>query len=168
MNKWEEEPNYVTGEHCGYKTVIIRNKHSKNLCGYVAIPADHPFHGIDSNTPVKAPESILSSPIDTDKLDVLQLMAYSLSPDKGERDEMPMGMMFRVHGGITYCADREPKQEPDGNWWLGFDCAHSGDLSPGLGFSFSGDIYRDIEYVKAECEALAQQLRNFHPKEKAA
>lgn len=63
-----------------------------------------------------------------------------------------------VHGGLTYAEDRAPRMEVDGKWWVGFDCAHSGDLVPGLGHSFSGDVYRDISYVASECESLAAQL----------
>lgn len=85
---------------------------------------------------------------------------------------------WQPHGGITYgdaCAGHVchvPREgESDNVWWLGFDCAHSGDLVPGLvAFSrrremtklrggpcsaFDGDVYRPLEYVKAECERLA-------------
>ena len=41
-------------------------------------------------------------------------------------------------------------------WWLGFDCAHSGDDTPA--FSMSGGTYRDVAYVRAEVEKLAAQL----------
>jgi hypothetical protein len=75
-----------------------------------------------------------------------------------------------VHGGLTYadkcsgtiCHVPEPG-EPDHVWWLGFDCSHSGDVSPGmLAFSsrYSGfsETYRDLAYVQAEVENLAVQL----------
>ena len=63
-----------------------------------------------------------------------------------------------VHGGLTYASDHSPRSKPDGFWWVGFDCAHAGDLAPALGNSFSGDVYRDIDFVVAECERLAAQL----------
>lgn len=52
-------------------------------------------------------------------------------------------------------------QEDDHVWWFGFDCAHCDDLAPGIRYSTSlmRGTYRDIEYVKAECRQLAQQLK---------
>lgn len=73
-----------------------------------------------------------------------------------------------VHGGLTYasrCAGNichivEPGEDDD-VWWLGFDCAHYMDYIPGMK-SFSSIMrdgsYRDVSYVKSECERLAQQL----------
>ena len=68
-----------------------------------------------------------------------------------------------VHGGLTYGADHVAKGPSDGMWWFGFDCAHGGDAMPGLGLDgrailFSGDVYRNMAYVEAECEKLAGQL----------
>jgi hypothetical protein len=71
-----------------------------------------------------------------------------------------------VHGGLTYARSHAPYCEPDGCWWIGFDCAHAGDLTPGVGrltgreSAFEGDQYRDINYVVAECESLASQMAN--------
>ena len=73
-----------------------------------------------------------------------------------------------VHGGLTYgavcrgsvCHIPEPGQ-PDDVYWLGFDCAHLGDLSPNMirrGYTFQGDVYRDFGYDRAECTRLAAQL----------
>jgi hypothetical protein len=93
------------------------------------------------------------------------------------------------HGGITYanrcqgelCHVPVPGM-PDDVWWLGFDCAHAGDLSPGLNarlretraqaiehgapwaLAFDPtpfereDVYRALPYVRAQCEHLAEQL----------
>lgn len=62
--------------------------------------------------------------------------------------------------------------EADSLWWLGFDCAHAGDLAPALEamtkhFHFKSeleekgwkDVYRNLEYVESECLQLAIQLR---------
>lgn len=61
-------------------------------------------------------------------------------------DEIPV----QVHGGLTY------SNEEDGNWVVGFDCAHWGDKSPYI--EYSSGIYRDKNFVKHECESLAEQL----------
>lgn len=65
---------------------------------------------------------------------------------------------FDVHGGVTFNASFE--DEPDAGNWIGFDCAHQGDLIPGMSMSFQGvkTVYRDINYVRAECTKLAKQL----------
>lgn len=68
-----------------------------------------------------------------------------------------------VHGGLTYAGDRCPGEKPDGLWWVGFDCAHLGDLVPGvlerdaIGV-YPGDEYRDIDFVEREATAVARQL----------
>lgn len=72
-----------------------------------------------------------------------------------------------VHGGLTYsgsCSEHiyhKPKAgEPDDVWWLGFDCGHFMDLTP---YRPDADlpvreIYRNVAYVRAQCERLAEQL----------
>lgn len=72
-----------------------------------------------------------------------------------------------VHGGLTYSDKQVPKSEPNGLWWLGFDCAHLGDLTPGLRAALlreppewaREEAYRDIAYVTAQCQRLAKQLK---------
>lgn len=61
-----------------------------------------------------------------------------------------------VHGGLTY-ADAL-REKPSGEWWLGFDCAHRGDIVPGLRYRGVNDVWRDLPYVRAECARLAQQI----------
>lgn len=93
-----------------------------------------------------------------------------------------------VHGGLTYsgfCQERDNPGEgichvpADGRpakvWWLGFDCGHYRDLTPQLlalsmqrNFEYpftdpreQGNVYRDLEYVKAEVTSLAAQLKEI-------
>lgn len=86
-----------------------------------------------------------------------------------------MDLDLQVHGGLTFankcsghiCHVPEAGQ-PDHVWWLGFDCAHAFDQAPGMRFAID-DEYRDIEYVKAECAKLAQQLHDYDkPKDQEA
>ncbi len=77
-----------------------------------------------------------------------------------------------MHGGLTFadsCQETEDesrgichvpeKGQPDNVWWFGFDCAHSGDVCPKYDLSHSGyETYKNIAYVKLECENLARQL----------
>lgn len=82
-----------------------------------------------------------------------------------------------VHGGLTFagfCGGHichEPDTgEPDHVWWLGFDCAHASDVSPGFSQlartmaqlyegCTSQPTYKALEYVKAEVTQLAAQLK---------
>lgn len=69
-----------------------------------------------------------------------------------------------VHGGLTYsevcdppvCHVPEPGF-PDRVWWLGFDCGHADDRMPAM--SVPWGVYRDVEYVQAETNKLAQELQ---------
>jgi hypothetical protein len=54
-------------------------------------------------------------------------------------------------------------------WWVGFDCGHAGDMSPGILMKLmdveltpltrlANEEYRDIAYVRSECNLLANNL----------
>lgn len=62
-----------------------------------------------------------------------------------------------VHGGLTYASNHKPLHEPDGNWWIGFDCGHAPDKIPGMGFAFHDGTYRDLGFVKGEIFKLFKQ-----------
>ena len=69
-----------------------------------------------------------------------------------------------VHGGLTYSDHFDAYEECDNHrmWYLGFDTAHVGDLSiydvPYHNVDRTGDVYRDMEYVKNQVDSLAEQL----------
>lgn len=130
---WDGEPDRVEwrDETTGVPCLAQRGPLGA-WCGYAAVPPGHSWHGADY-------------------------------------DDVPA----TVHGGLTY-ADRcrpavgichVPRPgEPADVWWLGFDCAHAWDVVPGI-LQYSpalydrGDgTYRDLNYVRAECTALAGQI----------
>ena len=113
---------------------MVRN-HSGAWCGYVAVTEGHPYFEADY-----------------DFCDV------------------------EVHGGLTFASFCRESAEGEGHgichtplpgrparvWWLGFDCAHYMDLIPLMlryGSVFDGAVYRDVAYVKGQCESLARQLK---------
>ena len=132
---WKSEPDKLqwADEITGLPCLIKRNCVGA-LCGYVGIPEGHPWYR-------KGYEAVQPYP--------------------------------EVHGGLTYadhCQDGDDDaktichipapREPDNVWWLGFDCAHVGDLSPAFGRRFSDrDTYRPVSYVQAECASLARQAK---------
>ena len=71
-----------------------------------------------------------------------------------------------VHGGLTYARKSNNiifyERKGEALWWFGFDCAHYNDFSPALykyGFSRLNNTYRTFEWVKAEVESLARQIK---------
>lgn len=132
---WDDEPDKIQFEDEATKLpcLIVRGPHG-GLCGYVGVAEGHPFFGKEYDS----------------------------------CDPWP-----RVHGGLTFssfCAEDGKEHgichtpgpgEPDRVWWLGFDCAHSGDISPKYDRRerFDGyGTYKALGYVKAECARLAEQL----------
>lgn len=82
------------------------------------------------------------------------------------------GVEVSVHGGLTYSSECQHRichevENEEKTWWLGFDCSHYGDFSPGLskyrGFDeLNQDInYKDFSYVEQQCTNLARQIKNY-------
>lgn len=77
-----------------------------------------------------------------------------------------------VHGGITWadkiCPCIHPNVFDKDLWWLGFDCAHLGDISPTsptqLLFEEPRATYRNFEYVREEVINLVKQLEKIYVK----
>lgn len=147
---WTTEPDRKDWEAHGLKCAIRRVRDAGHLCGYVGIPKEHPLHGVGYYDECPA-------------LEPLREQVRYAPNDEGISPEMAL----EVHGGITYSDNHVAGGKPDGLWWFGFDCAHSGDLSPGLQShlrdagaftSLLGGEYRDMAYVTRETENLAKQL----------
>jgi hypothetical protein len=136
--EWDNEPDKIQwqDEATGLPCLIVRGPVG-SLCGYVGVADGHPAHGKDYDA------------------------IYNL-------------MDVDVHGGLTFAASCSPNAkeergichkpapgEPDHVWWLGFDCAHLGDVCPQFDRPgrYGGDSwYKNIAYVEGECRKLAQQL----------
>jgi hypothetical protein len=132
---WSSEPDRVEWDTAaGLRAIALRHASMGHWCGYVGVGPGHPWHGVD----------------------------LSADPDGvGHPD---------VHGGITYseaCAGAvchvPAPGEAEALWWLGFDCAHSGDLSPyhrslgAIAEFVPHGTYRTLAFVRSECERLAEQ-----------
>lgn len=149
--EWDDEPDKVQfpDEATGLPCLIVRGP-SGALCGYVGVPEGHPCF-----------EKEYDSAKAVTRLDADDDSAY-----------------IDVHGGLTFAGfcqetDDESKHichvpgpgEPARVWWLGFDCAHSGDLMPKhlkwereRGFRGYEDSYKSIAYVRNQVRKLARQL----------
>jgi hypothetical protein len=148
---WQHEPDKVqwTDEATGLPCLVKRVKHSGHLCGYVGVPRGHRFYEVD--------------------YDDVRLRGY-------DDEDMDYDIHWPpAHCGLTYadhcqegpeadaiCHVPEPG-EPDDVWWLGFDCAHSGDVSPAYadryGAVFGDATYKTLPYVQGWCRRLAAWLQ---------
>jgi hypothetical protein len=142
---WDDEPDREEWRSHGLPCLVKRGP-SGAWCGYVGVPPGHPWHGTSYNEALCGHEGCYEHHIEVN-----------------------------VHGGLTYAAPCDgdegegichvPQEgEPADVWWLGFDCAHSGDLSPkhdGLTSKWATQfdyVYRDLAYVKGETARLAEQI----------
>jgi hypothetical protein len=129
---WETEPDSEEWVHkpTKYKCKIWRHTNLLHLCGYVGIPYGHAWYGQTYN------DTNVAQPL--------------------------------VHGGVTF-SGRMPETKGRAIWWVGFDCGHAGDMSPGILMSLldinhdsmdrlCNEEYRDIAYVRSECNLLADNL----------
>jgi hypothetical protein len=159
---WEAEPDSlaIQDEATGYSIQITRGP-GGHLCGYVGIPSSHRLFGKNYNEKVFVPASVMERSIVVDKVGVINLFCASLSSDEREAGLLDLVLAVDVHGGLTFSGEAAPSSPIKGLWWLGFDCAHSGDLAPKYGSLGFGDVYRDIAYVEGECRSLAAQLASL-------
>jgi len=134
---WEGEPDRKEWRHRKVPCLIVRNA-SGALCGYVGVPYDgKPYRDYSGQT----------------------------------TNDFERALEDASHGGITFRGTCQPGSkichtplpgEPEVEWF-GFDCAHSGDITPRFdsypgGFALILDQvakYRDIGYVTKVCEAMA-------------
>lgn len=172
---WVDEPDKIqwVDNATGLDCLMLRN-HMGNWCGYVGVPKDHPLYDKDYDQ--------CCQPEDCED--------WSDCYDKGH---LTPNRAVEVHGGLTFADFCSPGEPVDGIchvaaegreekvWWLGFDCGHGMDLSPGMlawevehGFTdprvlVTGEEgvekkpwgyrrYRDVDYVVMEVENLAAQL----------
>lgn len=154
---WDSEPDRAQWTHAGFACLMVRHPHHGYLCSYVGVDRAHPLYG--------------------------------KHPLHGEADELFANLdPARDLNYGDYCDDvichvPEPGM-PDDVWWLGMDFGHAFDQAPGqearerelekripslaeigerLRESYRqlncGPRYQDMSFVKAQTEALAEQLR---------
>jgi hypothetical protein len=138
---WDDEPDRAVwvDEDTGLDCLVCRSNGLGSWCGYVGLPPGHPWYGL----------------------------GY---------DDIPA----QAHGGLTYSApcDGDPESgichvpapgAPEHLYWIGFDCAHTGDFWPVMNFIDRWldpiryqDLtklatYRTLAYVQEETRQLARQ-----------
>lgn len=85
-------------------------------------------------------------------------------------DYQDLDQLVDCHGGLTYSADHLPRQEhKEGEWWIGFDCAHYMDgydynaVAEYFGkpsITMYGDgVIRTLKYVMSELMDMVDAIR---------
>lgn len=137
---WQTEPDRVDFVHAGLACLALRHPDFGHWCGYVGVPPGHPLHG---------------------------------------RAYQEIEVDLSAHGGLTYskpcsgyiCHVAQPGT-PENVWWLGWDFAHAFDFAPAVRAReqrmFANqpqllgrnpmDVYRDLPYVRANIEKVAEEL----------
>jgi hypothetical protein len=157
---WETEVIPEPWESNGFLCRIIRHPRGGHLCGYVRVPEGHPLFKVEYSDKVPEILGLAVKEAWEGPLGKRGIISVFLSQSEDRRD-MRLDCLFDVHGSLTFSGAM--KNRPDDEWWFGFDCAHAGDLSPKDAERFGwydGELYRTVDYVKAECESLAKQLKD--------
>lgn len=133
---WKNEPNRLEWRHAGRPCLIVRNRMGA-LCGYVGVPVE------------RAEDVALRS-----RLDDLAHGGLTFGPEP-------------CHEGGDICHVPLPGEAEV--MWYGFDCSHAYDVvpyfvdppdgMPRMSLAFHhGEKYRDIEYVKAIVNRMAEAV----------
>lgn len=138
----------------GYDCAVVRHPQFGHLCGYVRVPEGHSLHGKGYSQRAKLPRQWLERSYKMDEdIGVMSLFCASINMSE-DMAEATLDLIFQCHGSLTFSK----------RGWLGFDCGHAGDLSPGMRHSFDPvleNVYRDMLYVTLQCERLAAQLQEY-------
>lgn len=193
---WQEEPDKIqyVDEATGLPCLIVRNGPTIGaLCGYVGVLPGHPLHGKrDTQYTMESMKQHIEyfgklakqDPMREllEDADVNETLGAVLVPDPNYDERLHE---LRVHGGVTFtgkcqegrekegvCHTVEPGEEKD-VMWIGFDCCHFDDFSPGIeahmkalhgpSVSYEGSTYKTIGFVRKEIRSLAEQLANMAP-----
>ena len=146
---WLNEPDYKRWRDgkTQLQCLILRAGSTGALCGYVRLPRSLAKKMGANGLRLTPGQFGMRAP------------AYNL----------PVFRDISVHGGLTYSGGiRTKKRGRERGVWIGFDCAHFGDLTPTLDECLGGRqitrevrTYRDINYVTEQVRYLAQQIKEL-------
>ena len=137
--------------------LYAQRNHLKAWCGYAQVPEGHVLFSADHSSRWRCDRSELT----INNHGPIAILIEALHENDGAAS---LDVILQCHGGITY-AGPSYWTNPRTGWWLGFDCSHSGDLTPYDEFhkwSSSGGTYRTLSYVQEQCRELAAQIASFN------
>jgi hypothetical protein len=131
---------------------IVLDCRGSHLCGYVAIPEGHPLCGLGYSDPIPGICKDDLEGMEIGKRGPIPLILGAMREGEGVTPEL----FFDVHGSVTYMETgmKYPIKTDTPTMWIGFDCAHWQDTRETC----------THEYVKSECESLAEQIVNLGKK----
>jgi len=154
---WDDEPDREEFEHAGLPCVLLRHSTQGNWCGYVGLPPWHPAAHRRADLGWLAVHGGELTFWGRDKVDG-QLAPGVALPRRLRDHFFPQRYLRRETA-------RRLARAPAGLVWVGFACSHYGDLCPSdLTYlaldelTSSGEVYRDIAYVRGRTTQLAEQL----------
>lgn len=147
----------------GFHAIMLRTTQIGTLCGYIGVPPGHRWHGKSYRDLLVPTELQLRQKVDIDRRNIFgTFMAMIDGTEIG--DPMPLDMIVRVHGGLTFSNGFRIERGGRKDWWyFGFDTAHCDDLTPGMtqyewARASTSGVYRTEEYVTSEIEFLSRQM----------
>jgi hypothetical protein len=169
---------YILGD---FPCAIQKSKALGTLCGYVGVPPCHPWYGRDD---IHADVHGGVTYNQHEQVGHPAMLAYlrrhlanAQDMDRKYEGEEPM-RDYRFADTWQRWLDKQlehagewseyPAHTGQDVWWVGFDCAHLGDLTPGpdnppaehahlYPLSDGEGWYKDEAYVRQEIEGLARQ-----------
>ena len=158
---WQNEPSGFTITAFDFPIRGVRGPMG-HWCGYVGVPPSHPLYGQEYSDNVPCPPEVMERPTDIDEVGVINLFLAAFKHKEWGDGYAPMTLVFHVHGGLTWTGFHGDERD---FWWIGFDCAHAGDLIPDMFERYPeldrGCVYRTMDYTKGECLHLAEQLAAY-------
>jgi hypothetical protein len=110
---WMDEPDEAEWIHeeSGFPCLALRNQSHGNWCGYFGVPKGHPWHSTEGDD-VQTNWGITFSGL---------YVSPGIVSSYKRRPEDPANLLAV-----------KPEEAFVGYWFLGFDCAHAGDLIPAI------------------------------------
>lgn len=174
---WLDEPDALdwVDDVSGYPCAIRRNT-TGSLCGYVGVPHEHPLHGKPFNARVKPPPGWSDRSVRLGDVSIFSVF-FEIFGEHGGDGLLEIAAMIPAHRGLSFSKAvianaTFDAPDPRADWWFGFDCGHSEDLSPGIVEAFRSlrrkppwppgfQTYRTIGYVRQICGSMAEALKAF-------
>jgi len=160
MNEYKIE---VEKKYRGFDYLVL-GLNMGHRCGYIRIPSGHSLYGLDYSEQIPIKFKKISKERIGKRGVIPIFCAGRLKPN----DNISMDLLFNVHGGITFSGKEIAGKK---GWWIGFDCAHSGDskdislmdkkhreIEEKFHLSFPGGVVRTTKYVESECKNLIDQI----------
>lgn len=138
---WVDEPDRVEFYAHGLACLMVRNKIVGHWCGYVAVPPEHPLHGVSCDSE-RVDDVVVHGGLTYEGGCFGDICHAAKS---GEADDVWWLGFDAAHAG-----DLMPGAAAD--------LRELKELSAKLRNPYGEWPYRDEAYVRAECEALAKQL----------